>query len=203
MAETVSSPGRSHTKGAAFRAFLEWIQHEFGPDVTLDLHRHLPAELQSMLDPHEPAFGVLASSWYPDELPNALLESLLAPLDPAARLRVLSEGTRYTVEKTFRGLYRPLMRLFATPERCAKLVQKAWQTNYDTGSATWTYARPGHIDSEVQGWLGHHPYRCEISRVSGEVLLGLAGCKNVKSVRTFCVSGGASRCRAVITWDVA
>lgn len=190
----------SHTKGAVFRGFLEWMQHEFGIDVTRHLHERLPPDLQSLLDPHEPALGVLPSSWYPDELPNRMLELLLHPMEEQVRLRVLREGTRYTMEKTFRGLYRPLMRLFVSPERCAKLVQKAWQTNYDTGTATWTYRGPGRIDSEVVGWRGHHPYRCEISRVSGELLLELAGCKNVESVRTDCLSKGNASCRAVITW---
>jgi hypothetical protein len=190
----------SQTKGAVFRGFLEWMQHEFGSDVTRHLHARLSPELKRMVDPDEPALGVLPSSWYPDELPNRILELLLQPMDEQARLRVLREGTRYTMEKTFRSIYRPLMRLFVSPERCAKLVQKAWQTNYDTGTATWIYRGPGLIDSEVTGWLGHHPYRCEISRVSGELLLELTGCKSVKSVRTACLSQGAPSCRAVITW---
>ncbi len=191
----------SHTKGAAFRAFLEWIQHEVGPDRITALYEALPSNLRPLVDPREPALGILPSSWYPDELPNRMLEMLLSPLDATKRTRMLEGGTRFTVERTFRGIYRPLARMFVSPERASKLVQKAWQVNYDTGTASWHYVEPGRISSEVTGWRGHHPYRCEISRLSGAYLLEVIGCKNVKAIRTDCISKGHDACRGIITWD--
>lgn len=194
--------GASHSKGASFRAFVEWIARAFGDEQLAALYDALSPNLKQLLDPQKPALGILASSWYPDELQNSMLEMLLEPFDPERRAKILADGTRYTVEQTYKGIYRQLIRMFVSPERCAKLVQKAWQMSYDTGAVSWTYIEPDRILSEVRGWRGHHPYRCEISRLSGAYLLEFIGCENVKSIRTACVSKGHDSCRGIITWKV-
>jgi hypothetical protein len=173
---------------------------EYPRDLSLELHRRLKPELGRLLDANAPAWGIVVSSWYPDELPNTMLEVLRDLLGDREHARALREGTRYAMDKTFGGIYRPVARLFISPERISKHIQALWQMNHDSGQVTWQFVRPGLIRTELRGWNGHHEHRCEINRLMEEFLLGSLGCKDVLALRKTCVGRGAAACSSEVTW---
>lgn len=192
--------GASHSKGAAFRAFLEWCRKEYGEQAAVAAFHQLPAELRKYIDSEDHHWGIVVSSWYPDTLLNGLLANLFDPLSESARRDDLRKATGYATEKTFNGIYRQFVRFALSPSAYARHADRLWHLYYDTGSVTSAYSH-GRIVFEVAGWGGHHPYRCEIVRCSVDEAFNMMGCKNVHVERTRCVSSGAGACQMVVTWD--
>jgi hypothetical protein len=195
-----STPAGSRTKGAAFKAFSEYLERELGQETNRANYHRLPAELRSWLEPDKPAWGIVVSTWYPSELLSSLLALTLDPLPEAERARLLREGTRYSAEQMFRGVYRTIFQLAMTPERCAKNIQLLWRSHNDTGDVTWTIESPGRMVTALRSWPGHDRYRCEINRLSEISLLEMLGQKGVESRRIACIDHGDDRCSSLVTW---
>jgi len=208
-------------KGIAFREFVRWYERSRGRDALLKAWRSLPDDLRAQLDPDRDAFGLLAGSWYPIQIPAGLLESITWGLSPEARVALLREGTHHAVKATLTGVYRVLFETLMTPERHARYAQKIWSNYYNTGHVEGRILGPGRAEQVVRDWNGHHALLCELSIWSVTVFHEHMGCTNVKVSRSACVlsaaaprssRGVASRdvapveegaCRFLVTWDAA
>lgn len=190
----------SHTKGAAFRAFFEWCRKEYGEETARSVYADAPEELRQYLDPKDPNWGIVVSTWYPDRLVNRLLEVQFDPFQPNERLIAIRKATTYATEKTFNGIHRQFIRLLMTPAMYTRNVDRLWHLYYDTGTVTGDYAE-GRIPFAVRDWRGHHPYRCQTVLYSTEEAFRMMGCRNLAVERTQCVSEGADSCGFLVTWN--
>jgi hypothetical protein len=178
---------------------VEWVVREYGPNFAIERHRALPTHLASLVDPTEAGWGIVISSWYPDELVNRLLELFLDPFAAEERSRVLEQGTEYARDRTYRGIYKHAIQVILSPERCAHNIARIWRLHYDSGHVTWRYT-PGRVESHLVGWRGHHPYRCEINRVSEKLTLEMLGCQNVETTLVKCIDRGDDGCGCISVW---
>lgn len=192
--------GGSHTKGAAFRAFFEWCRKDYGESVALSVYREGGAEVQKYLDPDDPHWGIVVSTWYPDSLINRLLERQFESFEKERRLEAIAKATAHATDKTFNGIYRQFVRMILSPSTYTRHVDRLWHLYYDTGTVSGDYS-DGQIDFRVSGWQGHHPYRCEITRFSTLEAFKMMGRKDVQVTPTRCISSGASSCDFTVTWD--
>ena len=64
-------------KGAVVREMLLWYEDHYGHEALGHLLRNVPREYALSIAPSEPAFGLLASTWYPSSFINAVLDALL------------------------------------------------------------------------------------------------------------------------------
>jgi len=191
---------RGRVKGALFREFIRYCVTRYelplGP-----IADKLPPDLQPLVEPDVEAFGIIASMWYPAELPARLLDVFFSDLPVEEQDRVLRDGTRYALERTLTSLHRATFRLFVNPERAARHVQRLWRLNCDTGNVTWRLVGKNRCESTLRGWASHDVRLCEIARLSAALSFELMGCRDVRSERIACVEQGMGFCGSLITWS--
>lgn len=191
---------RGRSKGATFREFTRWVEMQYGHARLIEGWSRLPPPLQQLVNPRATALGIEASAWYPSALPNRLLDAFLAGMSLEERSRVIREGTRHALSRTFRGVYKFVFTAVMTPERLAQHIQKIWDLHYDSGIDVWTMKAPGHIETRIEGWIGHHTNTCDILRESSVVMLEMLGCHDVENRRVRCVGAGDPHCAGILTY---
>jgi hypothetical protein len=191
---------RGRIKGALFREFIRYCVLHYEQPLA-PIASGLPTDLQPLVDPEAEAFGIIASMWYPAELPAHLLELFFSELPVEEHQKVLREGARYALERTLSSLHRATFRLFVNPERAARHVQRLWRLNCDTGNVTWRLVGKNRCESTLRGWASHDVRLCEIARLSAAHAFELMGCRDVHSERIACVAQGTGFCGSVITWS--
>jgi hypothetical protein len=191
---------RGRVKGALFREFIRYCIATYQPPVKEIVNR-LPLDLQPLVHPETEALGIIASMWYPAELPAQLLDVFFSNLPADEHQKVLEEGTRYSLQRTVSSLHRATFRLFVNPERAARHVQRMWRLNCDTGNVTWRLVGKNRCESTLRGWASHDVRLCEIARLSAAHSFELMGCREVRSERIACVSQGMGFCGSLITWS--
>ena len=189
---------QARVKGAALAEFLRWYVGTHGRG-RLDA---LPEQVRTALEIDPRAIGVVASNWYAASDIHALLDSLVAGLDPAARASLTVNGARAVMEATLRGFYRLLFRTMMTPERYARRAQMLWDRYYDTGTMTKVARAEGVHATEIRSWAGHHPVLCDLHLESARYIYEAMGCKQVSVRRTGCTSTGAAFCSFEVRWAV-
>lgn len=188
-------------KGAAVRELARWLQTSLGQEESARVVGRVPPEERSGLDPHEFAFGILASRWYPVASVHALFDALLADPDCPAREQLTHEIGRHVVSQTLGGVYELLFRWMATPERYARYAAKLWRSYYDHGTFEVRELGEHASQTTISGWEGHHAFLCELNVVAAAVLYEKMGCKGVEVKRTECVGEGGRACSFRVTWS--
>lgn len=188
-------------KGAVIRDFVEWYSERFGQPALHGIGAKLPPAIQAMIDVDDPAFKLLASSWYPSKLVHAFLDQLASDKSPQEMARFLHEANRGFVRSgATKSVYRFFLKKLVTPEMYALCVPRFWKQWHSTGERRMRIVRKGMAESYVSQWPGHHPHLCTMTIETMCAVLETMGCTNVQWERLYCVSNGASECKTIVTW---
>ncbi|HLK39866.1 MAG TPA: hypothetical protein VKU41_24085, partial [Polyangiaceae bacterium] len=190
-----SQPGR--IKGTAIRAGLAWYAEVQGEDALVRAYELASPELRSILRVGDPAFGVMAASWYDTTLIGELLEvleSVAGSPDTDGYLDRLAEAI---ARDNVGGVYRALFRLVASPPLLEANAQRVWRTYCDEGRLEVQVLGAGFFEANVYAWSRHHDAVCRILRALVEQVLRLIGYTAMTVERTRCVGLGDEQC----TWE--
>jgi hypothetical protein len=193
-------PGR--VKGTAVRAGLAWYAEVYGDASLVQVFDLASPELKTILRLEDPAFGVMASSWYDTILIGELLDGLervAAPGDPEAYTSRLAEAI---ARDNVGGVYRALFRLVASPPLLEANAQRVWRTYCDEGAVTVRIRTPGSFEASVRDWSRHHPAVCHILRAMVEQVLRAIGYTALLVDRTQCVADGDAQCTWKGNWVI-
>ncbi len=193
-------PGR--IKGAAFREFVGWYEEELGRERLLALLREVPDDVRRALelDPARESLGILSSRWYAADAIHALLDAVLAGIDPDHRRDSIGRAADAVMLRTLRGVYRILFEWLATPDRYARFADRLWRSYYDCGEMRVVQETPERALCTIHGWHSHSARLCDMNAAAAASIYRAMGCADVTTHRTACVDQGASECRFVTTW---
>ncbi|MFW6067140.1 MAG: hypothetical protein ACOC97_02295 [Myxococcota bacterium] len=188
-------------KGASFRELIRWARSRFGEDVLRKGYERLRPEDQALVEPGAPAMGVVATRWYPMRLAATFSDTYLEGTSGEDRRQLIREATRFSMDRTLKGVQRMIFQVMMTPERAARHMNKIWHLNYDSGEVRWEVVAPGHIEASIRDWPGHTTDFCTMLQEMEIYFLELIGCENVRSARTACVGRGDPACTSTLTWN--
>jgi hypothetical protein len=190
--------GEGTIKGEMIRSFLGWYQEQVGRDRLAQMLRSLPAPLTANLDLEREGLGILASNWYPARMIHELLDAMEREHGEAAMPELLRAGCEHMVGEVFRGVYRYLFRLVASPKLYARNIQKAWRTLHSSGERELVLTGPNEAESFIRNWPDHHRWLCLINQQTMRCVFGAMGYRKVEVARTHCVCDGHDHCRALV-----
>jgi len=195
----VTGASEPQIKGAAIREFLLWHAGKFGHDQTAQLVVGLPAALAAMVDPSQPALGILGASWYPATLVHPMLDRMAERAGHEGK-ELARDANREVVPRMIRGIYRVMFRAAATPELYARHVQRLWRRLHSTGERSIVLRAPGEAFSVVEQWPAHHPVLCWVTIYTMAYVFEAMGYRHWTVDRIACVSHGAGRCETVLRY---
>ena len=195
-----AAPGR--IKGAAFREFVAWYEQELGRAQLLTLVRAIPDDLRRglELDPDRESLGILSSRWYRADAIHALLDAVIAGIDPDQRRESIERAADAVMRATLRGVYRILFEWLATPDRYARFADRLWRSYYDSGEMHVVQETPERAVCTIRDWGSHSAQLCDMNAAAAGSIYRAMGCTEVVARRTSCVAQGADECRFVTTW---
>jgi hypothetical protein len=194
-------PTRGRIKGSAIGEFVAWYLREVDAPRMRAAALALPDEHRALLDiPHE-RLGLLPSRWYPAELIHGMLDGMLTGMAPGAIDALIERAGAATVDGMRRGVYKLLFSWFLTPERYGKLVQAAWERNYDNGWVESTILDARRHRGIVHEWSAHHPFLCRLNVAVKAEMYRAMGCKRLRIEQRYCVDDGDPSCGSIIAWD--
>lgn len=194
------SMAEGRIKGAAFREFVRFYATKYRGEALDATLARLPEALKASLNTEDAALGILTSQWYVASDVHALLDAIIAELDPFEQRKLADEGASAVMQATLQGVYKVLFSWMATPERYAAHAHRLWSRYYDCGSFEVEMQTPLKAVCTVSEWTTHHPFMCLLNRGAAEEIYTAMGCENVSTRRTACVGQGASECCFVTTW---
>jgi hypothetical protein len=176
---------------------LLWYEDHYGHEALGHLLRNVPREYALSIAPSEPAFGLLASTWYPSSFINAVLDAVCEETDDEGR-EIARQANSVVVPRMIHGVYRILFTLVATPERYARHVPRLWNGLHTTGKRSMAIRAPGEAFSVTEDWPGHHPMLCWVTIYTMAYVFEAMGYKQWEVDRVACVSHGKGRCETVL-----
>lgn len=196
-------PGR--IKGAAFREFVAFYEQELGRARLLALVERIPSAQRQALDlaADRESLGILSSRWYEAASIHALLDAILAGLDPDHRRESIHRAADAVMQGTLRGVYRVLFEWLATPDRYARFADRLWRSYYDSGDMHVVQETPERAVCTIRAWASHSAQLCDMNAAAAGSIYRAMGCTDVVVARSHCVAQGASECRFVTTWSPA
>ena len=187
-------------KGAAFREFVLWYERTYGTDHLGNAIARVPSDARGGLRSGIPGLGVLASSWYPADIANRLLDAVSAQHDEETLARIARDGSHAIVDVMLFGIYRFLFERVSTPARYARHIGRLWRQLHTTGERQIRLTGANEADSTIADWPAHHPLMCLITIETMGAVFEAMRCREVVVVRTACVTQGSPLCRATIRW---
>lgn len=187
-------------KGAAIREFVLWYERTCGSEILGAALAKVPMDERSGLRSDIPGLGVLASSWYPASLCNALLDAASEGQSDEEIATLAREGSHAIVDVMLYGIYRFLFERVSTPARYARHIGRLWRQLHSSGERSIQLAGPNEADSIITSWPAHHPLMCLITMETMGAVFEAMRCRDVTVERTACVSRGDPDCRAYLTW---
>jgi len=168
-------------KGVAVREFLTYLDQREGVDSVRARLRTLPESLSAQLRLDAPGCGLLAGSWYSNDLVHPMLEAVLAGRSPEERLRIAIEGDRAVMAATFGGIYRGLFQLLATPGLIARHAQTVWNKYYSDGEVAVDPIGPPEARLIIRRWYGFHPLIAQMSAEGFRIIYEGLGYRDARS----------------------
>jgi len=195
-----AAPPQGRIKGAAVRAALVWFSETYGNAACAKVLEQASLELQSMLQPGDNAYGVIASTWYETTLVGELVEIVerVAAEDDVEEYR--SRMAAAVAKDNVGGVYRSLFRLVATPPLLEANAQRVWGTYCNEGAFVVRVVRPGAFEARLRGWSAHHAALCALGSHLLEQFLRTIGYNGLVVERTQCVSNEDGQCVFEGTW---
>ena len=195
-----SAPAAALVKGSALAAFVEWYGLRPGGRARFDaIHARLSPADAARVKRDAPAFGLIASEWYPSSLVHAILDGVCEGLARAEQRALAREGCEAVVPKMVRGMYRVAFAGVATPALYARFVPRLWHQLHSTGERRMTVTGVS-AESEVTRWAGHHPMLCDVVLETMRELFVIMLKRDVVAERISCVADGAPACRSAMRW---
>jgi hypothetical protein len=152
-----------------------------------------------LLDPARPAFGVLASTWYPAEIVHHFLDRILEGHPDEGR-ELAREVNREVVPRMIHGIYKVIYGAVASPELYSRHIGRQWKRLHTTGERSFVVRAPGEGYSLVTDWPAHHPFLCWITIYTMVSLFESMGFEHVAAERIRCVGHGAEECATILRW---
>jgi len=187
-------------KGAAMREMLLWHDGRYGHEATVRLAEKVPPHLARMIDPTQPALGILASTWYPVSLSHPMLDRVIEDRGDEGR-ELAREANRDVVPRMIRGVYKILFDVAASPELYARHVGRLWRRLHSTGDRSMVIRGPGEALSTVESWRGHHPFVCWSTVYTMAYVFEAMGYRRWSVERLACVGHGAARCETLLRYE--
>jgi hypothetical protein len=184
-------------KGSVMREMLIWYVARYGRVEANRVFCAIPAPHSRTLNPQEPAFGILSSSWYPMSMIRPVLDAATEGLNDEGRALV-REANSVMVPRMLRGVYKVFFDMVATPDRYARHVPRLFRRLHTTGDRSMLIRRPGEAFSVVENWPGHHPTLCWTVIYTMGFVFEAMGYKTWEVERVACVSHGGKRCETVL-----
>jgi len=193
--------GPGNIKGLAFREFIQWYATRHGQARIVHAISKLPASQRESFDLGAPAFGILASRWYPAQLVHALLDASGGARTDAVLENLARDAAVEIMANMMNGIYSFAFSQLASPSRWIALRQQVWDLYFDTGTIQSEYLHEKSICTWFTGWRGHHPLACMLTRSSNLAIFRAMGLEGVEIQLTRCVARDDSRCEVVIRWQ--
>ena len=194
-----ASPG--NIKGAAFREFVLWWEREHGPEALLTALSRIDGSLVTRyLSADRPALGILASVWYPAELPHQMLDGLIGEVSRPELWKIAENGAIAVMSATLKGVYKTAFGLLATPKRYPKYIQRIWNMHYDSGTVIMEEPEPGQHLNRFSDWRSHHRFICALNVASALPIYRAMNVGSVEYEPLCCVSDGARECQSLVRW---
>jgi hypothetical protein len=187
-------------KGGVIREFFDSYQKEHGIERVRELLPRVPPDLRALLDPDDPFRTILPASWYPARLVHAVLDAMTEGMSEEQIRTFVHDSNRVVMQRATSSAYRFFLDKLLTPEMYALAVPRFWKQWHTTGVRKMRIVRNGEAESIVAKWGGHHPVLCTVTIETMCSVFELMGKKDVKWVRTACVSSGAPECVTRLTW---
>jgi hypothetical protein len=191
---------RGRVKGTAIRAGLLWYAETYGEALLGRVLDHASPELRSLLRPGDPAFGIVASSWYETALIGELLDVLDRIASPEDSREMAARLAAAVARDNVSGVYRALFRLIASPTLLEANAQRVWSTYVDEGTMSVRVPVPGSFDARIRGWTHHNSTVCRMLRPFMEHMLRGIGYQALVVERVQCVEDGGGQCLFHGTW---
>jgi hypothetical protein len=198
---SVQEPGtRGRVKGVALRHAVEWYLTRFDRERLEAMVTGIDERFRGALNLSHETLGILQASWYPAELLHALLDQTSAGLSPAQCSTLIRSAARTTAGDSMSGVYKTMLRIFASPELYAKHAQRLWNAYYDNGLYEVRVVSATEHEIRVSARASHHPLLCDSMLGSGPAIYEAFGCRSPMSERLICVSQGEPACVFRMTW---
>lgn len=188
-------------RGAALDDFLAWYGRERDPERLRSAVASLPPGLSQSVRWNEGLPRLVPFAWYPCELVHGIIDQLTLGLSDWDRQRLSREAADYVMETTLRGIYRAIFKAIVAPSMLARVSNRVWTLYYDTGESKVTAESKTVHRGSVTGWLGHHPFLCDVNRYSTEWMYRSLGCNQLVVKQLECVGKGAKCCTTLATWS--
>jgi serine/threonine protein kinase len=191
---------RGRLKGTAVRAGLLWFADTYGDALLARVMDHASPELRSLLRPGDPAFGIVASTWYETSLMGELIDLLDRVAAPDDSRELASRMASAVARDNVNGVYRALFRLIASPKLLEANAQRVWSTYVDEGTLSVRIIAAGSFEARIRGWTHHHVTICRLLRPFVEHMLRGVGYQALVVERVQCVDDSDGQCMLHGTW---
>lgn len=175
------SADRGSIKGVAIREFITYLDQREGVESVRSRLRNLPATLLAQLRLDAPGCGVLAGSWYSNDLVHPMLDAVLVGRSPEEQRQIAIEGDRAVMAATFGGIYRGLFQLLASPAMIARHAQTIWNKYYSDGEVTVDPIGPPEACLIIRQWRGYHPLIAQMSAEGFRIIYEGLGYRDARS----------------------
>lgn len=199
MPEDPAQPAEPAIKGSTMREFLLWHDRQHGHEATVDLVKDLSPAAMALVNPTQPALGILSSSWYPISVTHPMMTRVVARCGNEGREFAI-EANREVVPRMIKGVYRVMFQAAATPELYARHVGRLWRRLHTTGERAMVIRAPGEALSTIEDWPGHHPLACWLTIYTMAFVFEAMGYKKWTVERRACIGHGAARCETILRY---
>lgn len=161
------APDEPSITGALVSTHLELLRGKFGSDAVSRCIDGLPPDMRSHLQ------GVIAAGWVPVRAYDTFYRTFAAKVGhDVAELH--SDMSRQSVERTFRTLWRLLLRL-TSDEALVSRTPLLYARAYTKGKLKSAIASPGLADLALEGWPDVPDIVLRGVRIAIETVLRLSG----------------------------
>jgi hypothetical protein len=179
----MNSPARSDpkVKGVTLRSAMRALEHLRGKAVCEAATKAMPTQLAEAL-----RYGtIIASHWYPLGWYRDLQSGIVSATNEGER--IIREVEREAARSDMTGVYRVAFKLLS-PQKLINLSSRLFSTYYDTGNVETLESRKGYVRIRWSGCTGFSRNIWVGIFASCEMLLELAGAKNIRM--HVCSGGG-------------
>lgn len=198
----VPTPADAATRGNFFgtgiRGGIEWFVRTYGPSAGHAAVGRLSPTSRRLVDPHDPALGILGARRYPYAFVGELMRSFAATVrqDEDAFLRdIVNAG----VDATLNTVGRAILRYAVSPQMVASRAQEMWEVFHDSGRIVILSINDSEYLAALSDWPNHDVTVCKMGLEARRRIVEKTG-RVVEVRREKCVSWGHENCQYRVRW---
>src|SRR5262249_44929912 len=171
----------SLVKGSGLIIALHWLDRAHGRPELMRLRERMGTPWRDVVDFERTDFGLLAGTWYPASLVNAIYDALIEGM-PAAYTSSLARrlGTAIA-EGLITGVNKYLFSLFVNPERYVSNLWRMWRQNWTDGHVDARMLGRNQVEIRLSAWKGHHVFNCQINNYIAVAIFEKMGIRKVNN----------------------